>query len=537
MTSPLLRRTAACLALGAPLVAQNAFVPVDGAPIVVTEQLTFTQKQGKVATTGVDGRIAIAFASALGNDVDVRFFGPDLAPLTGDVTANDLLDTGVQDEPSVAMDAHGRVLVAWSDRAAYDGELMGIFARLFDDAGAPLGPEFQVNQTWQQSQWEPLVHASPGGGFVVAWSGNADGDAYVRAFDTDGVPLGDEVEINVADNNAQIDTAAVVGAVGTMLATWVDFGGNGPGSGTNVFARILDVDGTPLGVGDDFVVHETVFAGAQRSPAVDADGLGSFVVVWDDLSGNDGDGDSCWARRFDPSGNPLTPEILVNQTTVGNQFTPQVASDWVGNFVVTWEDDSQGAHRIMARRFDASGQPLGDEVQIDSNTSDDKAQPHVVIDPSGEDVLFVWNGVGPGTAGDVLAERWRFAPIEVGPVSLGAPVELSLDLPGGGGLAYVLVGSFGTSPGLPLADGRTLQIVSDLLFDLTLAIPNDGTVFSGFQGVLDPDGRATAVIHLPPNPSISGIVMHYAAVTVDDTPAPNGSVLRHVTQPVEVVVP
>lgn len=528
----------AVLALfAAPLVAQNAFVAVDGAPVVVTEQLTFTQKQGKPATVGTDGRIVVAFASALGNNVDLRVLGPDLAPLTGDIKANELLDTGVQDEPSIAMDDNGRVLVAWSDRAAYDGELMGIFARLFDDAGHPLGPEFQVNETWQQSQWEPLVHATPGGGFAVAWSGNADGDAYVRALDTNGAPLGPEVEVNIADNNAQIDTAAVVGAAGTMLATWVDFGGNGPGSGTNVFARILAADGTPLGADDAFVVHDVVFEGAQRSPAVDADGLGNFVVVWDDLSGNDGSGDSCWARRFDAAGNPLTPEILVNQTTAGNQFTPQVASDWVGNFIVTWEDDSQGAHRIMARRFDANGSPLGDEVQIDSNTSDDKAQPHVVIDPGGEDVTFVWNGVGPGTAGDVLAERWRFAPIEVGPVAIGAPVELSLDLPSGGGLAYVLVGSFGTAPGLPLSDGRTLQLVPDLLFDLTLAIPNDGTVFSGFQGLLDADGRATATILLPPNPNIVGIVMHYAAVTVAATPAANGSVLRHVTQPVSITIP
>ncbi len=520
----------------ASLVAQNSFTEIDASDVIVHEALPFSQKQGKVGTSGLDGRYAFVFGNALGNDVGLRILDHDLAPVTGDIKVNETLDVHVQDEPSVAMDENGNIFVAWSDRAAYDGSIMGIFARVYDNDGVPLTPEFVVNQTTEQSQWEPLVHANPGGGFVVAWSGNADGDAYIRVYDTVGAPVSDEFEVNIDDNNAQIDTAAAIGAADTMLAVWVDFGGNGPGSGTNIFGRMLDTQGVPLGT-TDFLIHDTIFEGAQRSPAVDADGLGNFVVVWDDLSGNDGDGDGCYARRFDSLGNALTPEILVNETTLGNQFTPQVATDWVGNFLVTWEDDSPGVHRVMARRFDKDGLALGGEFQVASNTVDDKAQPHVVCDHPGESFLFVWNGTGVGTAGDVLAKRYRFDPIEVGPVSIGSPIELALDLPGGDGLPYVMVGSFQTSPGLGLSDGRELELVPDLLFNLTLAIPNNGVVFTNFQGLLDNQGRSSATILLPNNPNIVGVTMYYATVSVAAEPAANGSILRHVTRSVAITIP
>ena len=59
---------------------------------------------------------------------------------------------------------------------------------------------------------------------------------------------------------------------------------------------------------------------------------GNFVVTW-----------YCYpyyyevyARRYDSSGNPASPEFQVNTYTYNQQYYPDVAIDGSGNFIVTW---------------------------------------------------------------------------------------------------------------------------------------------------------------------------------------------------------
>src|SRR6266850_661175 len=59
-------------------------------------------------------------------------------------------------------------VVAWVSYEQ-DGSYDGAFGRRFSRAGAPLGPEFQVNSITYYDQSLPALGVDPGGGFVVAW--------------------------------------------------------------------------------------------------------------------------------------------------------------------------------------------------------------------------------------------------------------------------------------------------------------------------------------------------------------------------------
>lgn len=348
----------------------------------------------------IDGsRIFFAFAS--GQDPAARQFLVDGTPATGNLTCNPTLNQHVQDEPETAASTDGFQLVAWSERYGYDGEIMGIFGRIFMPGGAPLAAEFQINQIWQASQWRPLIARRPNGGWVVAWSGDWDGDALFRLVNSDGSFQTGDIRVNTFDNGAQVDTAPAVAPDGTMMLVFVDFSGwAGVGSGTNLWARLYDGQGNPLQAAP-FPLNTPGFpTGDQREPRVAADGQGRFIVVWEDQV-HDGSGYGIFGRRFDPTGTPLGPEFQINTTSIGSQRGPKVAADAAGNFVVAWEDWSTGDADVRAQRFDSAGQPIGAEFIVNTVTAGNQRSVGIATTPNTGHVVITFEG--PGIQTDVYA--------------------------------------------------------------------------------------------------------------------------------------
>jgi len=511
-----------------------------GATFKVNDEATqFAQRETQAGADDDADLLAFAWHTPLGSQIALRLYDGDGDPLGPQQDVNTTFAFGNQSEPEVVVDELGNVMVAWSDWSGNDGDLMGIFGRVYGPDGVPRGPDFQVNESPVQSQWEPKGAPRPGGGFVMGWSGTADGDAYFRVFDADGVPLTGDIEANAFKNNAQIDTALATNRGGRILVAYEDFGGNGGlGTGQNIFVRVFEPDGTPVQP-VEIVAHENTLAGNQKEPRAGGDGLGNFVVVWEHRSG-DADGSAIWARRFDADGQPLGPEFRVNEAQAGDQLRPDVAVDWVGNAVITWQDASTGTTRAMARRYDWTGAPAGAPFVVADDLPGAQSFPSVAGDWAGEDLVVTLHAPGgPDTDGsdDVYARRLQVAPLTVGgTVAPGETFTLDLDVDGGAGLDYVILAALGTEPGLPLPDGRTLPLTFDPLLQLSLFNP-DGAGFSGLQGVLDDDGEASGSVALPPTGPLCGATLHFAAVTLDLARPSLVAQLRHVTDPVAVTIP
>ncbi|MBN2489719.1 MAG: SBBP repeat-containing protein, partial [Planctomycetes bacterium] len=105
-----------------------------------------------------------------------------------------------------------------------------------------------------------------------------------------------------------------------------------------------------------------------------------------------------------------------------------------------------------------------------------------------------------------------------GSPSPGGQVNLSLSSSGDAGLVYQLGSSLGNGS-IPI-DTRRIELSPDTL--LVLTVPNAPPgIFQNYAGLLDAHGQAKAAIHIPSLPSLKGIRIYTAFVTLKAT-APSG---------------
>ena len=146
--------------------------------------------------------------------------------------------------------------------------------------------------------------------------------------------------------------------------------------------------------------------GGQSGASVSADAAGNYVVAWTS-DGQDGSGTGVYARRYDASGNPLGGEFRVNQLTAGAQHDPSVAVGDDGKFVVVWTAPDGGSSTgVFARRFDASGAALdAQEFIVNADVSRDQSGARVAADADG-DFVVVYHQDLPNNSWDVYARRF-----------------------------------------------------------------------------------------------------------------------------------
>jgi Ca2+-binding RTX toxin-like protein len=165
----------------------------------------------------------------------------------------------------------------------------------------------------------------------------------------------------------------------------------------------------------DFRVN-TFFSGEQINPDIAIGSLGNFVITWQSED-QDGDGEGVFARLYNASAVPISPDFQVNTTTQGDQINPAVAVDAGSNFVVVWSSDQQAGgfsgQDVYAQRFNSAGSPLGVEFRVNRSIQQDQFNPDVASDALGNFIVVYEseqqdaNTIGQDTSGTgVFAQRF-----------------------------------------------------------------------------------------------------------------------------------
>jgi hypothetical protein len=321
--------------------------------------------------------------------------------------------TGRQGPPSVAADSAGNFLVVWASEGQ-DGSLYGAFGQRYLASGMPLGPEFRANTYTTGYQMGPIGVLDGTGGFVVVWaSDQQDGSSwgiFAQRFDPGGAPVGPEFRVNTFTTGLQAFHSAGSAPDGSFVVVWSSYGQDGSDFG--VFGQRYDNSG--VAVGTEFRVN-TFTTGNQWFVSVGVDSLDNFVVAWTS-DAQDGSASGIVARRYAASGVPLGPEFVVNTYTTGYQSAPSVAVGPAGDFVVTWQSYAQdGANwGVFGQRYASTGGPLGPEFRVNSYTTDDQEYVSVAADPGGNFVI-VWTSEGQdGSFHGVFGKRFTSAGVPLG---------------------------------------------------------------------------------------------------------------------------
>lgn len=110
------------------------------------------------------------------------------------------------------------------------------------------------------------------------------------------------------------------------------------------------------------------------------------------------------------SGYPVGEEFRVNTTTDNHQQLPDAAMDADGNFVVVFQNHLPVTNaNVAAQRYNAAGQPQGDEFQVNTTASSGNTFPAVAMDDDG-DFVVVWMDFGDDGSGyGVFGQRYNAA--------------------------------------------------------------------------------------------------------------------------------
>ncbi|HZF96411.1 MAG TPA: Ig-like domain-containing protein, partial [Allosphingosinicella sp.] len=272
----------------------------------------------------------------------------------------------------------GGFVVAWANQS--NG---AVRVQRYDAAGAKLGGEILISTSTSatHSLNEVSVTGLSNGGFVVGWQNNSEGGTFGdygalgQLFDAAGAKIGGEFAFAPAAAGYQGSPDVTRLSGGGFVATWVE--GDGAGHGTR--GQIFNAQG--VRVGNVFAVNTTL-ANNQLHPAVAGDAAGGFVAVWQDSTGGDFAGIAIRAQRFDAAGQKVGAETQVNHLS-SNVVRADVTVLASGGYVVTWENRTNNAYDVKARVFDAAGQPLGAEFLVNTGTASEQGNAAVASLPWG----------------------------------------------------------------------------------------------------------------------------------------------------------
>jgi hypothetical protein len=177
---------------------------------------------------GASGNFVVAWH--VSGDIFARRYDSTGAALGPDFRVN-TYTTEAQLWPAVASDVTDNFIVTWAS-AGQEGEPggggggppFGVYARRYSSSGVPLGPEFRVNTYTTNNQFPPAVATDSTGNFVIVWGSDLQDGSVIGVFgqryDNAGVPMGPEFQINTFTTAAQALPAVAADSTGAFVVIW-----------------------------------------------------------------------------------------------------------------------------------------------------------------------------------------------------------------------------------------------------------------------------------------------------------------------------
>jgi len=325
-----------------------------------------------------------------------------------DFQVNENIGLNEATQPSVAMDAKGNFVVVWVDERNGDWDIYG---QRYGADGTAIGENFRVNDDEEDSlQYSPSVAMDANGNFVVVWGDtrNDDSDIYGQQYRADGTVIGENFKVSVDESLANKDSPNIaMDAHGNFMVVWNEWEYSDWGFFTDIYGQRYGADG--VAIGENFRVNDELYDDYQSYPSIAANAEGNFVVVWVSLG--------IWAQRYGVDGAAIGENFMVSDYDDSwgwlYQYYPRVAVDDKGNFVVVWEEDHYGNVDIYGQRYGSDGTAIGQNFRVNDDVGDSlQYSPNVAMDSKGNFVV-VW-GDNRNVDWDIYGQRYEADGMPIG---------------------------------------------------------------------------------------------------------------------------
>jgi hypothetical protein len=361
-------------------------------------------------------------------DIYLQRYDSSGAPLGPNIKVNDDTGSRWQEFPAVSANGGGDLVLTWNDtrEAGWD-----IYAQRYNSSGIPLDSNFKVNRTGFSWRWFPAIALDESGNFVIVWNDdlntNYNDDIYAQRYDSEGIPSGANFKVNDDTGiSYQLYSAITLDGSGGFIITWTDLRNGDP----DVYAQRYDFAGTSLG--SNFRVNDddgSVYV-YQGMSAIASDALGNFIITWvDDRNGND----DIFAQRYTSAGALIGSNFQVNDDTgKSGQGNPAIAIEASGNAIITWNDSRNGNYDVYAQRFNSSGSKMGTNFLVNNSQSRIYGQILPTVAATSSNIYFAWEDDRRGKGWDIYAKvvDWNWTKVgEDENVAIPNSFELSQNYP------------------------------------------------------------------------------------------------------------
>ena len=171
--------------------------------------------------------------------------------------------------------------------------------------------------------------------------------------------------------------------------------------GWDVYAQCYGMNG--INLGSEFLVN-TIIGYDQFGPSVGAFSDGGLVIAWNSLINSTY---NVHAKRYGQGVVQLGDEFQVNTNTTSNQLYPNIGAFSDGAFVVAWQSYGQdgSGYGVYARLYNTTYARLGDEFWVNAYTESDQSNPGVGAFNNG--FVITWQSDGQdGDSWGIYARRY-----------------------------------------------------------------------------------------------------------------------------------
>jgi hypothetical protein len=154
---------------------------------------------------------------------------------------------------------------------------------------------------------------------------------------------------------------------------------------------------------------------------------GRFVITWVRYSQSPSDRKQyqynpiVMAQVFNADNTPMTGQFIVPSYTDKTSICPDVAMNWDGSFIITWcGPDVDYGVGVQARRFDSSGNPIGDQFRVNALADASYETPAIAIRQGISDGSFmiVWAEYWNTGQREIYGQRFNSSGAKVGTTNL-----------------------------------------------------------------------------------------------------------------------
>lgn len=163
---------------------------------------------------------------------------------------------------------------------------------------------------------------------------------------------------------------------GNYVITWQSTSKSSEIDKQDIFMQMFDKNNNKIG--KEILVNDTT-AGEQENPSVAMGKDGTVVIVWASFNPVSSEYGFDIKAKIYKNGIQVLPEFLVNKTRVQAQNSPDVSIDKNGNLVIVWESWFQdGSDRgVFGQGYSSDGKKSSDEFQINTTVLHSQARPCV----------------------------------------------------------------------------------------------------------------------------------------------------------------